>query len=261
MKSKLTMTVFASAALLLTSGMAAHAAPGSPGDRFRDAGDLVREGDLLKGIAVYRALASTGIESASLYWNWAEAAASRGEIGEALWAALRAREVEPGDRALAREIQRLREAANLDPAEIAPEPLGMVARASRRFHLGLLALVLAAGSLSARALARFLPRSRRLGPVAWAALALSVLVGALPVAGSFARPTAVVVRRGATLFDSASPSASAMGSLRLGEVVPVVERSGAYLRIEDSSGARGWARQDEVWSLDQPPPPESDKPS
>jgi hypothetical protein len=32
-----------------------------------------------------------------------------------------------------------------------------------------------------------------------------------------------------------------------------VERSRGYLRVEDSSGARGWARQDDVWPLDQPP--------
>ncbi len=218
---------------------------------------MVREGDLLKGIALYRGLAAEGFDSASLYWNWAEAAASHGETGEALWAALRARELDPGDRAVTREIQRFREAANLDPAEISPEPLGLLARTARRLHLGVLALVLAALSVAARVLARLLPGNRRLGPAAWAALVLSGLVGLLPVAGSLALPTAVVVRRGAPLFDSASPSASTMGSLRLGEVVPVVERSGSFLRVEDSSGARGWARVEDVWPLDESPASES----
>jgi len=225
----------------------------SPAERFRAAGELVRKGDLLKGIASYRELAEGGTESASLYWNWAQAASAQGEVGEALWAALRARELDPGDGALSREIQRLREAANLDSAEIAPDPLAVLARQARRFHLGALALLLSAASVGARLLARLLPRRPEFGPLAWAAFALACLLGALPLAGSMARPTAVVVRRGAPLFDSASPTASPMGALRLGEVVPVVERSGGFLRVEDSSGARGWARAEEVWPLDQPP--------
>lgn len=106
----------------------------------------------------------------------------------------------------------------------------------------------------ARVLARLLPGSRRLGPGAWATLALSASIGAAPMIASFGRPTAVVVSPSAALFDSASPTAKAIGSLRPGEVVPLIERSGVYLRIEDSSGARGWAHQDDVWGLDQPPP-------
>jgi hypothetical protein len=240
---------------VLVVATSVFAASVAPEQRFREAGELVRSGDVLKGIALYRELATSGVESASLYWNWAQAASTRGDVGEALWAALRARELDPGDRALPREIQRLREAANLDPAEIAPEPLAAFARAGRRFHLDWLALGLAGLSVVARVLARLLPGNRRLGPTAWAALALSALVGAAPVTASFGRPTAVVVSPSAALLDSASPSAKAIGSLRPGEVVPMIERSGVYLRIEDSSGARGWAHRDDVWGLDQPPPP------
>jgi hypothetical protein len=39
--------------------------------------------------------------------------------------------------------------------------------------------------------------------------------------------------------------------------VPILQQSGAYLRIEDSSGARGWARADDVRRLDRPPQPPS----
>jgi hypothetical protein len=245
-------SAWASLALVLaTIGSAAAAAPEQ---RFREAGELVRGGDVLKAISVYRELAASGVESASLYWNWSQAAATRGEIGEALWAALRARELDPGDRALPQEIERLREAANLDPAELAPEPLAALARGSRRLHLDWIALGLAVASVVARVLARLLPASRRLPQAAWAALALAVCVGAVPVTASFGRPTAVVVGRSAALLDSASPSAKAIGTLRAGEVLPVVERSSVYVRVEDSSGARGWARQDDVWALDQPPP-------
>ena len=73
-------------------------------------------------------------------------------------------------------------------------------------------------------------------------LALSLASAALPLAGSFARPTATVVSRAAPLFDAASPAAEPTGSLREGEVVPVLEASGDWLRVEDNAGARGWAR-------------------
>jgi Bacterial SH3 domain len=99
----------------------------------------------------------------------------------------------------------------------------------------------------------------RLATARWGALAAGVTLGlgvvaaAAPIAGSFARPTAVVVRRGAALLDQASPTAEAVGTLREGEVVPVLDESDEYLRIEDSSGARGWAFATDVRRLDRPP--------
>lgn len=236
-------------------GAAPASASAAAAARFRAAGELIRSGDAVKGIAAYRGLAASGVESASLYWNWAQAAGARGEVGEALWALLRAREMDPADRALAREIQRLRESANLDAAEIAPEPLAVLGRAGRRFELGLLALVLGACSAAAHALGRLLPSSRWPAPAAWATLGAAVLAGAVPVLGSLARPLGVVVPRGPALVDSASPTASAIGSLRQGEVVPLLERSGDYVRVEDSSGARGWARREDVWPIEEPPRP------
>ncbi len=50
-------------------------------DRFREANDLVRSGDYPKAIALYGELAASGQESASLYWNWAQAATARGGAG------------------------------------------------------------------------------------------------------------------------------------------------------------------------------------
>jgi hypothetical protein len=91
-----------------------------------------------------------------------------------------------------------------------------------------------------------------------AALALGLLVAVVPGIASFARPTAAVVRRGAPLLDAASPTAEATGSLREGEVVPVLEASGAWLRVEDNAGARGWAHVDDVRRLDAAPVPSRD---
>jgi tetratricopeptide (TPR) repeat protein len=144
---------------------AASAGAGPSEDRFREANDLVRAGDYPRAVAIYGELARAGAESATLYWNWAQAASARGAHGEALWALLRARELDPGDRAVARDVERLREALNLDRAEIAPEPLAVAGRFSRRFRLDRVALGLLALSLLAHAAGRLgAPRRGRRRP-------------------------------------------------------------------------------------------------
>jgi len=239
-------------ALTLLSAVPGTAGSGGSVDgRFRAANELARAGDYPGAVAAYAEVAAAGGGSASLYWNWAQAAAARGASGEALWALLRAREVEPGDRAVRREIERLREALNLDPAEIAPEPLAAVARVVRRFHLDLLAAVLLAASVLLHGLARLDPGVRGGRAAALTLLALGLLAATAPLAARLARPTASVVRRGAPLFDAASPTAEPRGALREGEVVPVLEASGGWLRVEDNAGARGWARSADVRRLDR----------
>jgi hypothetical protein len=109
-------------------------------------------------------------------------------------------------------------------------------------------------SLLLHAGARLLPGSRRAVFSGWLTLSVGALVAVAPLAGSFARPTAVVLRRGAPLSEGATPTSDAIGTLREGEVVPILERSAGYLRIEDSSGARGWADAEDVRGLDGPPP-------
>jgi len=229
------------------AGSIVHAATAE--DRFRAANALARQADYPKAIAAYEALAQSGFESAALYWNWAQAAAARGATGEALWALLRARELDPGDRAVRRDIERLREGANLDRAEIAPEPLAALARWARRFRLDLIAVMLMAASLAAHAWLRWRRWAPRLASLAWITLVLGLLVAVVPMVGSLARPTGTVVRRGTSLLDAASPTAEEVGTLREGEVVPILETSGRYVRIEDSSGARGWALAADVRSL------------
>jgi hypothetical protein len=223
-----------------------------PVARFRSANEAARGGDYPAAIESYRRLAAEGHEAGSLYWNWGQAALARGHHGEALWALLRGRELEPGDGRLASEIDRVRAAASLDPAEISPEPLAGLARLARRLHLDALALVLLAASLVLHLDAR-----RRGGwsvGAAWGSGVLALVVALLPLTALTTRPTAVVVRSGASLLDAASPTAAALGRLREGEVVPVLAESAGYLRLEDSSGARGWARVEDVWPLAAPPP-------
>jgi hypothetical protein len=226
-------------------------------ERFDEANDLALTADYPKAIAIYRELAASGHESASLYWNWAQVSSARGAQGEALWALLRARELEPGDRAVRRDVHTLRDSMNLDPAEIAPEPLAGASRLARRYRLDLVAIFLLGLSLLAHGAHRLGPASRWTVPVAWAALTVGLLAAAAPVAGTLARSTGTVIRRGAPLLDSASPSAEAIGALREGEVVPILEPSGDWLRVEDASGARGWAHVSDVRRLDIPPPARS----
>jgi len=241
-----------SLALLALLSAVPAVAQDDPAGRFRAANEAARGGDYPAALDAYRSLATDGHEATSLYWNWGQAALARGRHGEALWALLRGRELDPGDARLATEIERVRTAASLDPAEIAPEPLGALVRSGRRLRLDLLALVLLAVSLGLHLAAR-----RRAGwttGAAWISGVLALLVALPPLAALTTRPTAVIVSPGASLLDAASPSAAVLGTLREGEVVPVLAESAGYLRLEDSSGARGWARVEDVWPLAGPPP-------
>jgi SH3 domain-containing protein len=242
------LTAIALAACALAS-CAMPSLAATPAERFHAAGERARTGDYPGAIAAYDSLAAAGFESAALDWNHAQAAAARGGTGEALWALLRARERAPGDRAVTREIERLRESANLDPAELSPDPMAAVARASRQFRLDLLACLLIALSLAAHAGLKARPGARALAAATWTTLTVGLIVAAVVAAGAFARPTGVVVRRGAPMLDAASPTAEAVGTLREGEVVPVLETSGPYVRVEDSSGVRGWALAADVRPL------------
>lgn len=224
-----------------------------PAEEFRRATALLQSGDVSSAVQIYRALAAAGHESASLYWNWSQAARQQGTPGVAMWALLRARELDPGDRAVARELERLRELSGLDPAELSPDPLAGLPRLARHLHLDLVAAILAALSVGCHALARWRPTRRWPVTATWAAAAAAVLTATVPLAGAMVRPSAVVVRRGAPLLDAASPTAVTLSTLREGEVVPVLEASGTFLHIQDSSGSRGWAHASQVWRLDGPP--------
>jgi len=240
------------AVLIGLLGAAVGAAAAAPEEAFRAANQQARSGDLPRAITTYAELAEAGHRSASLYWNWSQAADARGATGEAIWALLRARELDPGDPATSRELERLRLVAGLEPAELAPEPLAALSRQARRFRLALLSLLLLAGSLVAHALARGDGSWRRLAMIAWSLGVAGVLLAAPAGLAGFASHTAVVAAPDVPLVDAASPSAETLAILREGEVVLVLEDSGGYLRIQDSSGARGWADAAHVRRVESP---------
>jgi hypothetical protein len=234
---------------------AASAAPVPPDDLFRTANEQARSGDYPKACALYEQLARSGTESASLYWNWAQVATARGGAeGESLWAFLRAREVDPWDPAVVREIERRREALSLDAAEVAPDPFAGVARVVRPLRLEWCTLALLLVSVALHAGSRGSGRSNVAVRLRWAAgtaLGLAVMALLVVSVAAAARPAGVVVRRNAPLFEAASPSASTVGVLREGEVLPIRGQSGGYLKVQDSSGARGWALAADVRRLQE----------
>lgn len=220
---------------------------------FRQATAAVQAGDLPAALTAYRALAAAGNENTALFWNWAQVATARGSLGEAIWALLRARELDPGDPTIERELDQVRRLVGLDPAELSPEPLAALDRLGRRFSLGLVAVVGLLASLALHGAARVVRTARWPVATAWACLAVGLLATAVVLVGGLAPPTAVVVRRGAVLLDAPAAGAASLATLREGEVVPILEESGAFLLVQDSSGARGWAASGEVFRLDRSP--------
>ena len=164
---------------------------------------------------------------------------------------------------MVRDVERLREALNLDRAEIAPEPLAAAGRFARRFRLDLVALALLA-ALRRRSRASPAARRRPGGGQrrAWAASssASSPLPSRSPRPSRGPRPPwCAGAPRSST---PPRPRPTPTGSLREGEVVPVLETSGDWLRVEDNAGARGWAHAADVRRLDGAPAraPRADSP-
>jgi hypothetical protein len=191
----------------------------------------------------YGRLAARGARAPSLYWNWAQAASASGKKGEALWALMRARELAPADGAMIREVERLRGELGLDPSEVSLGFLGDLRMMARRFRFDGLAIVAFLVSTIV-VMARKKNTSLSLG-----SFVLGVLLAAPFFAGSWREPRAVVAQKDAPLLDAARNDALALANLREGEVVPLLGREGEYVRIQDASGARGFAHQNDVRAI------------
>ena len=64
--------------------------------------------------------------------------------------------------------------------------------------------------------------------------------------GRWREPRGVVVQKDAPLVDVPRADAVALANLREGEVVPLLGEDGDYVRIQDASGARGFAHKNDV---------------
>lgn len=221
----------------------ANASPEDPAIGFRRGNESASRSRFAEAIAEYNRLAHERVSAPSLYWNWSQAAVASGRKGEALWALLRAQELSPRDSSLARDIERLRSELGLDPSEISLGFLGDVRLMARRFRFDAIAI----GVLVLSILLLLGSKPRK-------ALALgSLLVGATlispGVAGGWREPRGVVVQKDAPLTDAPRSDAVALANLREGEVVPLLGEEGDYVRIQDASGARGFAHKADVRSI------------
>lgn len=212
----------------------------APSAVFRRGNESAARSQWDAALSAYAELEKQGVRAPSLYWNWAQTAAAAGKKGEALWAALRARELAPADSSLSREIERLRAELGLDPSEVSLGLLGDLRVQARRFRLDLAAMVFLVISLGA--LVGKKPRTT----LSRATLLAGVLL-ALPFFGGVWRgPRGVVIQKDAPLLDIPRNDAIALANLREGEAVPLLATQGDYVRIQDASGARGFAHRDDV---------------
>ena len=191
-------------------------------------------------IVEYGRLAKDGVEAPSLYWNWAQAASASGRKGEALWAFMSGRELTPGDASMIREVERLRGELGLDPSEVSLGFLGDLRILARRFRFDVLAIIAFLSSIIA------VVGKRSRSSLSRASLLAGLLLAAPFVAGSWREPRGVVVHKDAPLMDAARNDAVALASLREGEVVPLLGEEGEYVKIQDASGARGFALKTDV---------------
>jgi len=191
-----------------------------------------------EAIEAYAKLDEEGVRAPALYWNWAQAAGASGLKGEALWALLNAQEQAPRDASIKREMERLRGELGLDPSEMSLGFLGELRALARRFRFDAVAIALMIASLAAV--------SRRKPRVALACFLVGLVMVSPFFAAPWREPRAVVIRKDAPLVDAPSLDAVALATLREGEVVPVLEQEGDYFRIQDASGARGFAHNRDV---------------
>jgi len=224
--------------ILLMSLLPREAAAQEPSARFRTANEKASLSKWDGAIEEYTRLAETGVLAPALYWNWSQTAAARGTKGEALWALLRAQELAPRDSSIYRDIDRIRAELGLDPSEVSLGLLGEWRALARRFRLDAVALALMLASLAAAVLRR---PSVSLGCFILGSIVLSPFLAA-----PWRETRGVVIQKDAPLIDGPSTEAVALANLREGEVVPILGEEGEYVKIQDASGARGFAHKNDV---------------
>ena len=212
----------------------------SPATAFRRGNESAARSRFDEAISEYSRLDREGIRAPSLYWNWAQAASASGKKGEALWALLRAQELTPRDSSIGRDIERLRSELGLDPSEVSLGFLGDVSLVARRYRFDIFAV----GVLLVSLAVSFGREPRR--QLSFGSLLAAVLLISAFQAGSWREARGVIAQKDAPLMDAPKVDALALANLREGEVVPLLGEEGDYIRIQDASGARGFAHKGDV---------------
>lgn len=233
-------TIRVALSLALFGAMSAIAQGADNATIFRQANESAARARWDEAIAGYGQLSSAGVHSPALYWNWAQAAILAGHKGEALWALLRVRELAPRDPSAARDVERLRAELGLDPSEVSLGLLGDLRDIARRFRFDAISIVSMAVSLLL--LAGKKPRRS----TSLATFVAGVLLLCPYVFGAWRSSRGVIIHKDAPLMDAARTEAIALANLREGEVVPILGEEGEFVRIQDASGARGFAHKSDV---------------
>ena len=226
--------------LVLHTAFPSLALSDTPEAVFRRGNENAARSSWDAALVEYAELDKQGVKAPSLYWNWAQAASAAGRKGEASWALRRAQELAPADSSLSRDLERLRGEMGLDPSEVSLGFLGDARLLARRFRFDLIAAILFL--LSVAALWGTKPRTALSFGVFFAGLLL-----VLPLLGARGSdPRGVVIQKDAPLMDAPKNEALALANLREGEVVPILSEDGDFVRIQDASGARGFAHKTDV---------------
>ena len=226
--------------LVLLTPPTTNAQSEPPSVVFRRGNEHAAQSRWDEAILEYGRLEKERVRAPSLYWNWAQAAAASGRKGEALWALLRGQELTPRDNSMNREIERLRGELGLDPSEVSLGLLGDARSLARRFRFDVIAMSLFL--LSVFGFASKTPRR----VITQGGFVAGLLLALPSFAGPWTEPRGVVVQKNAPLLDVARNDALALANLREGEVVPILAEEGDYVRIQDASGARGFALKADV---------------
>lgn len=240
---------------------AAQAATGQHlAEIFERANRANARGELAQAIEGYRRLLEAGVDDPDVYFNLATAHARAEQYGRAILHFERVLALRPGDdeaaeglrAAEARAAQRHGQdgqAGALSTGSSLPETL------ARPFPPGVLAVAILVlnliffGLLVGRRHLRGDTTRTALGAAA-AAAGICLVGAALLLAvqqGVFRKGApGVVLQPQAVLRDAPDPRAGARGHALEGERVRVLDRHGAYLRVETRAHGRGWMSAEEV---------------
>ena len=226
--------------LCLATAAFVRAQSDAPATAFSRGNESASRGRWDDALTEYGRLAQAGVRSPSLRWNWAQVAYAKGLRGEALWALLSLQDLSPADNTSRREIERLRAELGLDPSEVSMGLLGEARIMARRFRFDLMSIL----AFVLSSLLCF--ENKRKATVAPTVFVMGALLALPLLVGRWREPRGVVVRKDASLVDAPLRQGVALSSLREGEAVPILGEEGDYLRIQDASGARGFAHKDDV---------------
>ena len=235
-------------ALVATALFVSSALAATPHESFQEANRALSAGHYEQAAHAYEAILAEHGGAPGLYTNLGRAYEGLGEVGPAVAAYERARQMMPFDRRVQARLDALRQQAGLEAP--APGILRYLADGSPEVFSWIL---IASGLLlSGIAVAWALRPARKWRPL----LALGILGFALsvPAVAAWERwhPDYVVVADSAAARISPFGDAEAAFSLKPGEVLRGGREIHGFVFVTTPDGRRGWVKQDQLTDLAAP---------